>query len=793
MKSIVMIGSTHFDPVWTWTWEEGMSSIHSTFQSALDRMKEDKDFIYSFATPPVFEWIREMDPEMFEEIKEQVRQGRWELCEGWWVQPDCFSGCGESYVRHALYGQLYLMEHFGQFSRSVFNVDSFGHNSQTPQILKKSHMEYYCMCRPEQWFFPLESPYFLWKGKDGSWVKAFRIGHYSEIYNKDMRKNVELAESKMQDATCDEMMVYGVTNHGGAPTKKAIADIHELNKEKEYDLPFSTVAGYFELQKEPTVTVNTEMITKNFGPYVNMGEIKTKNRVAEYAVSNAEKAAVIAEKLLKIPYKKDVFSACWKDILFNQFHDILGGASTKDVYTDANHQLGRAIFTANERMHLNLQAVTKKIKTPGKNPENPWNLVVWNLEETSYNGYLEGELQWLHEFPEYTGGILLEDEAGNQYPCQIILETSVIPGFRSRVMFRAEIPPVGYKLFKVIQTGEGKQKNIPLFQLETEEFLIKLNETTGLIEEFYSKKQKKSYQNILVPKCFEDLADSECFNVTEYGKELEPFTLMGIKTVEKGQYRTVIKADYRFRDSLLTLYYSFYQDMDFFDVKFSVNWNEQHIALKLVSKTGYETYLVASPYASEQRGDTTSDMPMGEWLRMYDEQGEIAFLSKGIFAYTKEKDELGFSILRSCIYGDMRLDSELKEEDYPYISRGIYEGSLRIVIGTHQKECNIPALAKQFNNPPIVLCEANHEGMFPSEQSFVSLEGKGVVLGAMKKQELGEDTVIRLAEVEGNEGQVILRYFGKKYAVSMNPYEIKTLKIDGEYLKEVYITEDEIN
>ena len=84
MKSIVMIGSTHFDPVWTWTWEEGMSSIHSTFQSALDRMKEDKDFIYSFATPPVFEWIREMDPEMFEEIQEQVRQGRWELCEGWW-------------------------------------------------------------------------------------------------------------------------------------------------------------------------------------------------------------------------------------------------------------------------------------------------------------------------------------------------------------------------------------------------------------------------------------------------------------------------------------------------------------------------------------------------------------------------------------------------------------------------------------------------------------------------------------------------------------------------------------
>ena len=45
MKNIYMIGNTHFDPVWLWKWDEAMASIHSTFRSALDRMKEDKDFI----------------------------------------------------------------------------------------------------------------------------------------------------------------------------------------------------------------------------------------------------------------------------------------------------------------------------------------------------------------------------------------------------------------------------------------------------------------------------------------------------------------------------------------------------------------------------------------------------------------------------------------------------------------------------------------------------------------------------------------------------------------------------
>ena len=476
MKNIQMVGHTHFDPVWTWKWEEAMSDIHSTFRSALDRMNEDSSFIYSFATPPVFEWIKRIDPDMFEEIKERVAQGRWELSEGWWVQPDCFSGCGESYARQSLYGQRYLMENFGKYARSVFNIDSFGHSSQLPQILKKSHMDFYCMCRPENRFFPLSSPYFWWIAKDGSKVKAFRVGQNSLLCDMDIERNVNLAESRMEDATADEMMLYGVSNHGGAPTKQAIESIHKLNGEKNYNIEFASVEQYFERQDEPTLVVDTEMITKNFGPYVNDRKVKTLNRLAEYAVINAEKAAVIAGKMLKIPYESEKLTRCWQDILFNTFHDILGGASTKEAYFDAYNQLGSAIFMANESMHYNLQAINKKVKTPGVNPDNKWNLVVWNLNETDYDGYLEGEMQWLHEFPAYCGGVLLEDESGNQFPCQIILEKSVIRGFRSRVLFKAQIPAMGYKLFKVIQTGDIDKTRTHSLKLETEAFKVELDE-----------------------------------------------------------------------------------------------------------------------------------------------------------------------------------------------------------------------------------------------------------------------------------------------------------------------------
>lgn len=105
---------------------------------------------------------------MFEEIKQRVSEGRWDLAEGWWNQPDCFSACGEGYIRQGLYGQRYLMDNFGKYSECVTNTDSFGHPNMLPQILAKSGIKHYCFCRPEERHYPLEAPLFRWKSADGS-------------------------------------------------------------------------------------------------------------------------------------------------------------------------------------------------------------------------------------------------------------------------------------------------------------------------------------------------------------------------------------------------------------------------------------------------------------------------------------------------------------------------------------------------------------------------------------------------------------------------------------------------
>ena len=127
-KELYMIGNSHIDPVWFWNWEEGMQEVKATYASALERMKEFEDFKFTSTSTLFFEWIEGILPEMFEEIKQRVAEGRWEITGGWFLEPDCILPCGEAFVRQGLYAQRYLKSRFGRLCTIGSNVDSFGHN-----------------------------------------------------------------------------------------------------------------------------------------------------------------------------------------------------------------------------------------------------------------------------------------------------------------------------------------------------------------------------------------------------------------------------------------------------------------------------------------------------------------------------------------------------------------------------------------------------------------------------------------------------------------------------------------
>ncbi|MDX6398469.1 MAG: alpha-mannosidase, partial [Gaiellaceae bacterium] len=188
-----MIGNAHIDPVWLWQWPEGYQEVRATFQSAIDRMDEYPDFVFTCDSILFFEWVEESDPELFEQIRARIEEGRFQVVGGWWVEPDCNIPAGESFVRHALYGQRYLREKFGIIATTGANLDSFGHNASIPQILRKSGVDSYVFLRPGPSEKTLESPIFWWESPDGSRVLAYRIPHEYCAPKDDLGEHVEKA------------------------------------------------------------------------------------------------------------------------------------------------------------------------------------------------------------------------------------------------------------------------------------------------------------------------------------------------------------------------------------------------------------------------------------------------------------------------------------------------------------------------------------------------------------------------------------------------------------------------
>ena len=45
-------------------------------------------------------WIRENEPELFARIQQKVKEGKWHIMGGWYLQPDCNMPNGESIIRN---------------------------------------------------------------------------------------------------------------------------------------------------------------------------------------------------------------------------------------------------------------------------------------------------------------------------------------------------------------------------------------------------------------------------------------------------------------------------------------------------------------------------------------------------------------------------------------------------------------------------------------------------------------------------------------------------------------------
>ena len=215
-----LTGNSHIDAAWLWPMTETVDVVRRTFTSALQLLDEYPQSIYAQSAAQYSEWMEQKYPPLFKGIAEQVKNKRWELVGGMWVEPDLNMPDGESQVRQLLVGKRYFKQKLGADVRIGWNPDSFGYNWQLPQIYKKSGVDYFVtqkMSWNETNKLPLKL--FWWQSPDGSRV----LTYFPDTYNGDIdplkiANDLDHAQT-LAPGLREVLHLYGEGDHGGGPTR----------------------------------------------------------------------------------------------------------------------------------------------------------------------------------------------------------------------------------------------------------------------------------------------------------------------------------------------------------------------------------------------------------------------------------------------------------------------------------------------------------------------------------------------------------------------------------------------
>ena len=306
-------------------------------------MKYYDSYTFCASSAQQYDWVRQDYPELFHRIQSKVKEERFEVVGGTWVEFDGNIPSGESIVRQFLYGQRFFQEHFSKTCSEFFMPDTFGYCAQLPQIMKQAGIEYF-VTQKLSWNLINKFPHttFNWKGIDGTSV----LTHFppADTYNSNARLDqmyMSLSNNKDLDRTTISLMLYGHGDGGGGPKHEMLEMIDRMRNLQ--GVPCATVQpihSFFQELEESSRDLCTwtgELYLElHRGTYTTQAWIKRYNRLCELLLRDCEFFCSVNLLLSSaFEYPQEEIETLWKLLLLNQFHDVLPGTSIGMVYEDS--------------------------------------------------------------------------------------------------------------------------------------------------------------------------------------------------------------------------------------------------------------------------------------------------------------------------------------------------------------------------------------------------------------------------------------------------------------------------
>ncbi len=721
----ICIGHTHIDVAWLWTLSQTREKVVRSFSTVLALMKQYPEYKFMSSQAQLYKYLKEEAPDLYDEIKEMARQGRWEVEGAMWVEADCNLTSGESLVRQILYGKRFFKKEFDVDSKVLWLPDVFGYSAAMPQILRKSGVDKFVTSKigwNEYNMMPYDT--FMWHGIDGTPV----FTHFLTAQDTDKNNHVDtfttytarLNPSQLKGAwnryqqkhlNNEVILTFGYGDGGGGTTQKDM-EYSKRTAKGIPTLPNSKIefAGNFLERIKQRMENNPKMphwsgelyLEYHRGTYTSNACNKRNNRKSEFLYQNLELFSEINRLINKGNYPKAEIDEGWECILLNQFHDIIPGSSIAPVYEESTRQYNAISQVGNNLLSDALRDISSNIETDG-------GIAVFNPLSFENSGVVDinGEKIYVENVPAKGWKIA----QGNESSGSVTINGKTIENEFFKVSFAED-----YTITSLYDKRANRQ-------------VLKCGERANVIE---------AYEDF--PRAY------DAWEISVYYKEKrwEINDVSAVKEISDG-VRKGFEITRKYHNSTIIQRIYLYNDIDKIDFETSAEWFEEHILLKAAFPVDINadraTYEIQ--FGSVERPTHTNTT--------WDEAKFEVCAHK--YADISECD-YGVTLFNDCKYGYdihggiMRLTLlKCATHPSPVADKGHHDFTYSL--RPHQgdfRHAETVRLAYDLNNPMFAVKIGEQSGSLPDNYSFISVSQENVVVDTVKKAEDSNSTVVRMYE-----------------------------------------------
>lgn len=808
MKRIHLVCNAHLDPVWLWRWQEGCAEAISTFRTAGEIIKENPGFVFCHNEALLYDWVKQHDHVLFEQIKQQVSEGTFHIMGGWYLQPDCNMPSGESIVRNILYGRSFFDKEFGVRPMTAVNFDSFGHSKGLVQILNQAGYNNYVVCRPGKDHYDFESQDFIWQGFHGSSLIVHRSDeNYNSVYGNAAQELTSFLKEKEKEPVT--LFLWGVGDHGGGPSRKDMKDIAALsqNQDKPYVLLHSTPDAYFQELRDkdlPLPVVNKGLNPVAPGCYTSQIRVKQKHRLLENELYLTERMCVAAAIQKGTAYPTDALHEAGRDLLFSEFHDALPGSGSQLVEEDTLQVIDHGLYILSQ---AKMKAFTALAEGEESVEDDTSVVLVYNPHPFPVSGAISFECGLPRQNWDSTFYMTKAYLNGKLLPTQSEMESShFCIDWRKKVTVQAELAPMSMSRFLIRFEPVPKRpvfesiSHLPEFVFDNGEMQVVVNTATGLIDSY-----RVNGREYLKPGSFELCAYDDTYNSWGLGKvesrAARRFSLLtphegsefsglydqvvpSVRVIEDGKVRTVVEAVFGLHHSFAYQRYLLPKRGTDFEVETGIYWNEKDMYLKLEMYTAQDecAYRGQIPFAWEELVKQEEAVSQ-KWCGVYDKERHFTVINDGVYGSSFRKGIIGITLLRSAGYSaaDGHFEKTLREVRHTVrMEQGERLYRFCVTAGSvREAEAYLNQKALAFNEKPYALA-INPPGRGEKCPPFMTVDGGTVLISALKQAEDGNGYILRLYESMGKAAEARIRFpcLDIDGTLPFAPFEIRTFRLN---------------